>query len=560
MKSLSLLLLWLVDFWPTVSSLDFVVNPWTLQDVDAGLRYPDFNATVGDTITFIFTEVHNVFVHPSGNCENQTGRVTIGNVSPVFYIITDADGAPEGNTMFFACDVDLHCEDYGMSFTVTVYTPLAPVVPTFAPFLPPVTPTDAPVAPVVAPVAPTALPVAPVAPTFAPVLPTEAPVEVTDSPVAPSTPPVEPTSPPVEPTESPVEPTESPLEPTEAPLEPTAPPTDAPVVPPMESPVASPAASPVVAPTEDPTAEPVATPAPTPMPNGKVPTADPAGSITTETLTDLRMTLFGIDEFSVDTQVVWQEDTALFSSSHIFNEGQGQVASFETTYTVTDHLISTRRRIQKRGLTEWLSPSRYLQSDEDFVTVIFTQLMSYEVIGGSAVTPESLATAPFASDTQRASFVSFLELSADPTLEKVSDVTEVEITSSPTAPLAPSAPTAAPSGDDSSSSGLSTGIIIGIACGGGTILLLIIGLVYFMYCRNGASPDSKDDPPMNVLVKDDEVSTLAGPQTVQDGAQRYVHRRQGRHLESQQLILSQLNYRTLNIRLILFFTIVVLSG
>lgn len=498
MKTLSLWILTLANVLPLVSSIEFVISPWTFRDASTGLGYADFDATVGDSISFFFTdEVHNVFIHPTLNCENQTGRITVGNVSPVVFNFTEDFATPEGNPLFFACDVDLHCEQFGMSFTVTLFSAVAPTVPTDPPF---VAPTDPPLAPVAAPVAPT------------------------DPPVEPTDPPVEPTEPPAEPTEPPVEPTEAPVVPTDAPV----PPTDAPSDPPVDSPVASPVAptDEPVEPTDTPTIEPTETdpPEPTPVPSGEVSTPKPAGGATTESLPGLRMTLFGISAFPVDAQATWQEETALFSSSYVFNELQGQVSSFDTTYTVTDYTLSTMQRSRQLQLPKSLRPSRGLQQEEDFVTVIFTQVMNYDVNGGSSVTAEQLATAPFASVAQRQSFVGLLQVSGDPTLSQVAAVSEVESAGSPTSPPVPP-PTEPPTEEPS---GLSTGIIIGIACGGGAFLLLILGVVYFMYCKSSPSLDSKNnDPPMSVIVKDDEVSTLAGPQTVVGGAngdQRYVNR------------------------------------
>jgi len=69
--------------------------------------YKGFTAEVGDKVTFEWTEAvgHNVFVHPTGDCE-QDGRVSVGeNFEGTSYTFTAADVGD----LTFACDIPGHC-------------------------------------------------------------------------------------------------------------------------------------------------------------------------------------------------------------------------------------------------------------------------------------------------------------------------------------------------------------------------------------------------------------------------------------------------------------------
>ena len=59
--------------------------------------------------------MHNVFVHPSGDC-TEDGATLVGDTSPATYTVTDADVA--SGSITFACDVGSHCES-GMIQTFT---------------------------------------------------------------------------------------------------------------------------------------------------------------------------------------------------------------------------------------------------------------------------------------------------------------------------------------------------------------------------------------------------------------------------------------------------------
>ena len=70
----------------------------------------EWQASVGDTIVFAWNGSHNVFIHPSGSCD-QTDRIFVGNQPQSSYTFTEADGSADGNELFFACDIanGAHC-------------------------------------------------------------------------------------------------------------------------------------------------------------------------------------------------------------------------------------------------------------------------------------------------------------------------------------------------------------------------------------------------------------------------------------------------------------------
>jgi plastocyanin len=110
----------------------YEVNPWKVPGLyDAA--YPPTDVKVGDTITFLWnpeedtTGARTVFINPSGNCWDKSNAQWIGSTSGTKYTFTEADA---GKNLFFASDVDSHCED-GMNIVVTI-APLAKA-PTWAP-------------------------------------------------------------------------------------------------------------------------------------------------------------------------------------------------------------------------------------------------------------------------------------------------------------------------------------------------------------------------------------------------------------------------------------------
>ncbi|KAL3914601.1 MAG: hypothetical protein SGILL_006041 [Bacillariaceae sp.] len=503
---------WLALSFSLVHSEDIVISPWQLRAPNDD--FMDMDANVGDTITFIWnatTENHTVYINPTRNCDD-TDAIFLGDTSPTSYTFTAADASLDGFPHLFVDNLEGLCEA-GMRFIVTVFRgSSAPVSPTDPPITPSA-PTDAPVAPS-APVAPVA-PVAPTAPTDAPVAPSDAPVAPTAPPttappttlspssgppttIAPSSGPpttLAPSSgPPTTIVPSTVPPTTAPpttIAPTTLP--PTDPPTEAPIlIIPTDPPVfpsAAPSAAPVV--TSEPSAEVQPTVKPTVAPT-------PAGSIE-QTLVGLRMGLAGTTEFPASTQRQWESLSAEFSESFIINDAGDSVQNFATTFEVTSVMPVDQRRKMIRG-------QRELQ--QSAVILEYTQTMRYDTTD-SSITPELMATTPFEGDAEKQSYVTLLKTSDDPVLQDIAGVSSVLVPN--TQPPA-TAPTPAPGGKDPV---LSTAAIIGIACGGGALLIAIV--LYFLYCRKGrgggADKDinSSESPPLHVNVREDEVSTLAGP-------------------------------------------------
>lgn len=93
----------------------------------------NFTAVVGDTMIFRWQGQHNVFIHPSGNCELEDA-IFVGANPGTPYTFSEADGSAEGTDMFFACDIGngAHCLA-GQSLTVKVFSaPDSPLVPSNA--------------------------------------------------------------------------------------------------------------------------------------------------------------------------------------------------------------------------------------------------------------------------------------------------------------------------------------------------------------------------------------------------------------------------------------------
>jgi len=94
-----------------VLDLDWIIKP----------SYEDETAMVGDTIQFNFAPFHNVYIHPSGNCD-QSDSLEIGQTSGTTYTFTENDA---GQDIYFACQISGHCAA-GQIVKVTVAP--APVI------------------------------------------------------------------------------------------------------------------------------------------------------------------------------------------------------------------------------------------------------------------------------------------------------------------------------------------------------------------------------------------------------------------------------------------------
>jgi len=544
MKSIAAveLILLIAASWTTTAVLgqsNMIYTGWTQKFFDNS-PYESQQAVVGDTITFIWLEeeVQNVFIHPTNNC-TQTNRIPVGNLSPTSYTFTANDASPEGKEIFFANDIGDRCETKGMRLTVTVFpdsddagleptdSPVtmsltaAPVVATDAPIF--IAPTDAPVVATEAPVfipatdAPVVATDAPVVATETPIFiaPTDAPVVATDAPVvAPTEAPVfiAPTDAPVVPTDAPVvAPTDAPVVPTAAPVVPTNPPTDAPISPPVTFPTFPPTPGPTAFPTNPPTSPPTTSPTPNPSAKPVAPVAGPTESPTTyplsaetkKTMRGLIMTVDGIDSFSGSTVGDWEDTTEDFSTAHY--EKDFPRSTFRTTISVTNSQeISQRRGMRGR---------RGLQGSSGYV-ITYNQVVSY-ISTAEGITDEYLAKSAFATSAQRDQYVQSLQNSGNSVLGSVTDTTAPTFANDNVPTSAPiNSPTQAPINPDNKDSVLSMAVIIGIACAGGALLIIIILAV--IYCNKKGSKEnptieSNNPPTRSISLKDDEVSTLAGP-------------------------------------------------
>jgi len=68
-------------------------------------------ANVGDTITFQWGTGHNVYIHPTMDC-NLDGAIYVGDTSPTEYTFTADDGSADGTEKYFSCDIGdgAHCK------------------------------------------------------------------------------------------------------------------------------------------------------------------------------------------------------------------------------------------------------------------------------------------------------------------------------------------------------------------------------------------------------------------------------------------------------------------
>ena len=236
----------------------------------------------------------------------------------------------------------------------------------------------------------------------------------------------------------------------------------------------------------------------------------PAGESISETIVGLKMGIAGVTDFTPDAISQWQALTEEYSSSFVFNDLKDSVTNYNTVIDVTDfapyvNVDSRRHQRMMRG------ENRNLQDQQDIIIVEYTQSVTYNIVGIVAqITAEELVAAPFATDAERAAYVTVLKTSDDPVLSEVRGVSEVDI---------PVQPTQAP--EPVPKRGLSTTAIIGISCGGGGLLIVIV--LFWIYCssRGDEGEDKEADPPLHVDVRNDEVSTLAGP----DGPPTYGDQR-----------------------------------
>jgi len=234
----------------------------------------------------------------------------------------------------------------------------------------------------------------------------------------------------------------------------------------------------------------------------------------------MRMGMVGIDELSSSARTEWQELTGSFSTSYVFNDLKDKVTNFVTTYEVTSvsrvKPPQERHRWRERQLRTTTTEEPQHESErrlqKQAILVFYTQTVEYNTVDGELFTPEFMATAPFETNSERNAYVTLLNTSTNSALAQVTEVSESQLPADATTTPKES-PTAAPKTKDEI---LSKPAIIGIACGGAGLLILIV--LFAIYCRSGATENrsdnkSNDEPPLqlHVDVRDDEVSTLAGP-------------------------------------------------
>jgi len=232
------------------------------------------------------------------------------------------------------------------------------------------------------------------------------------------------------------------------------------------------------------------------------------------TLTGLQMGMAGITELSKSAQLTWQDLTESFSTSFVFNDLKDSVSNFETTYEVTNTSLITLQRHQRMLRGE----QRGLQNNQQGIIVEYTQTLKYDTIDANKFTSDFIATAPFEADEERTAYVTLLGTSDDEILSRVTGVSEIELPDMTPTMFPDSSTTMAPSTAPSKKSLILTKpAIIGIACGGAGLLILLV--LFCVYCRDGGGKEEEGgaknngEPPLHVSVKDDEVSTLAVPQS-----------------------------------------------
>ena len=103
--------LWTLSVTTVAAAADVIDIPKWIVPYDGD---QNITATVGDTLTFDWDATlygpHNVYIHPTMDCE-LAGAIYVGETSPTSYVLTDQDGTPDGNQLFFSCDVGdgAHC-------------------------------------------------------------------------------------------------------------------------------------------------------------------------------------------------------------------------------------------------------------------------------------------------------------------------------------------------------------------------------------------------------------------------------------------------------------------
>jgi len=220
------------------------------------------------------------------------------------------------------------------------------------------------------------------------------------------------------------------------------------------------------------------------------------------------MTMSGDGAFSENSAAAWAKETKEFCTSYYLNDIEG--SSFTTDILVTSMKFTNNVRRSMRG------SRRNLQGASELV-LSYNQVVSYEGTGNEFITETYLAKGPFDSLAKREKFVEALQTTNDEGLEGVLESSEVYFKNETPPTMAPVTVTVAPQPqpDPKPKTDPILGLpaIIGIACGGAAVL--IIGVLFYCYCRAKRATDETNShanpPTRNVSIKEDEVSTLAGP-------------------------------------------------
>lgn len=134
------------------------------------------------------------------------------------------------------------------------------------------------------------------------------------------------------------------------------------------------------------------------------------------------MTVYGITDMNETTIEAYETVTAEYVE--FFFAMNEAVDLFQSAITVTKVVTSDRRNL-RRVLNE-TEPA-----DEDEVTVVYDQAFLYSTDAPNIITPQLLATLPFATETARDGYATLLVESGDPGLAGVTGVSDVVLPAFP---------------------------------------------------------------------------------------------------------------------------------
>ena len=194
---------------------------------------------------------------------------------------------------------------------------------------------------------------------------------------------------------------------------------------------------------------------------------------------------------NADTITAWEETTADYIQSFyddVSNARDVGADNVVTTITLTKQTPVSRRLL-------W---GRSLQSSSGKVQLTYNQELSFNQ-QNKQVTNADVASGPFDTSSRRTEYVVELRNSDDKGLSQVVTAEEVVV----------------PATKSTSSSGLSTAAIAGIAVGGAVVLMLLMCAIskwvaYRSNKLNGYVGDVEDAPPTTIKTGHDDVSTMDG--------------------------------------------------